>query len=55
MSNEKKSEVTEEIKEARELTPDELEKVTGGAFSITRRGTVATGRIETGEAPSILT
>ena len=45
----------EEKQEARELTPDELAKVTGGAFSITRRGTVATGRIETGEAPSILT
>ena len=30
MSNEKKNEVTEEIKEARELTPDELAKVNGG-------------------------
>ena len=30
MSNEKKNEVTEEVKEARELTEEELEKVTGG-------------------------
>ena len=30
MSNEKRNEVTEEIKEARELTPDELAKVNGG-------------------------
>ena len=30
MSEEKKNEVTEEIKEARQLSEEELEKVTGG-------------------------
>ncbi|MDO4809808.1 MAG: hypothetical protein Q4A04_07580 [Eubacteriales bacterium] len=50
-----KDEVASVNEKLHELTPEELEKVTGGAFSITRRGTVATGRIETGEAPSILT
>ena len=30
MSDEKKNEVTEEVKEARELTEEELEKVNGG-------------------------
>ena len=30
MSEEKKNEVTEEVKEARELTEEALEKVTGG-------------------------
>ena len=30
MSNEKKSEVTEEIKETRKLTEEELEQVNGG-------------------------
>ena len=30
MSNEKRNEVTEEIKEARQLTEEELEKVNGG-------------------------
>ena len=30
MSNEKKNEVTEEIKEARQLSEEELEKVSGG-------------------------
>ena len=30
MSEEKKNEVTEEVKEARELTEEELEKVSGG-------------------------
>ena len=30
MSEEKKNEVTEEVKEARELTEEELEQVTGG-------------------------
>ena len=30
MSNEKKNEVTEEVKEARQLTEEELEKVNGG-------------------------
>ena len=49
MSEEKKNATAKEVKEeARELTKEELEKVTGGAFSITRRGTVATGHIETG-------
>ena len=48
MSNEKRNVETEVVKEARELTKEELENVTGGAFSITGRGTVATGRIETG-------
>ena len=32
MSNEKKNEVTEEVKEARELTEEELEKVNGGVL-----------------------
>ena len=32
MSNEKKNEVTEEIKEARQLTEEELEKVNGGVL-----------------------
>ena len=32
MSNEKKNEVTEEVKEARKLTEEELEKVTGGVL-----------------------
>ena len=50
MSEEKKTVASEEIKEeARQLSEKELEKVTGGAFSITGRGTVATGRIETGD------
>ena len=31
MSVEKKSEVTEEVKEARKLTEEDLEQVTGGA------------------------
>ena len=30
MSNEKKNEVTEEVKEARKLSMEELEQVTGG-------------------------
>ena len=37
MSNEKKNEVTEEVKEARELSEEELEKVTGGV-----KGAIAT-------------
>ena len=41
-----KEEVEAVSRKLAELTPEELEKVTGGAFSITRRGTVATGRIE---------
>ncbi|MDO4809156.1 MAG: bacteriocin [Eubacteriales bacterium] len=32
MSEEKKNEVTEEVKEARELTEEELEKVNGGVL-----------------------
>ena len=32
MSEEKKSEVTEEVKEARELTEEELERVNGGVL-----------------------
>ena len=35
MSEEKKSEVTEEVKEARELAEEELEKVTGGGVVVT--------------------
>ena len=36
MSEEKKNEVTEEVKEARELTEEELEKVNGGDnFNVT--------------------
>ena len=31
MSEEKKTEVTEEVKEARKLTEEDLEQVTGGA------------------------
>ena len=34
MSEEKKSEVTEEVKEARKLSMEELEQVTGGAPTI---------------------
>ena len=33
MSEEKKSEVTEEVKEARKLSMEELENVTGGSDS----------------------
>ena len=33
MSEEKKSEVTEEVKEARKLSMEELEQVTGGSDS----------------------
>ena len=33
MSEEKKSEVTEEVKEARKLSMEELEKVAGGQFA----------------------
>ena len=33
MSEEKKNEVTEEVKEARELTEEELEKVNGGMIT----------------------
>lgn len=48
MSEEKKTVAFEEIKEeAHQLSEKELEKVTGGAFSIIGRGTVATGRIAT--------
>ena len=32
MSNEKKNEVTEEVKEARKLTEEELERVNGGVL-----------------------
>lgn len=36
MSEEKKNEVTEEVKEARELTEEELEKANGGDnFNVT--------------------
>ena len=42
-----KDEVASVNEKLHELTPEELEQVTGGAFSIIRRGTVATGRIAT--------
>ena len=50
MSEEKKSEVTEEVKEARKLTEEELDKVTGGTeqelrFAIREGGrTVGAGK-----------
>ena len=37
MSEEKKSEVIEEVKEARELTEEELAQVTGGARTTSSR------------------
>ena len=43
-----KEEVESVNEKLQELSKEELEKVTSGAFSITRRGTVATGHIETG-------
>ena len=42
-----KDEVASVNEKLHELTPEELEHVTGGAFPIIRRGTVATGRIAT--------
>ena len=38
MSEEKKNEVTEEVKEVRKLTEEELEQVTGGAEGALRMG-----------------
>ena len=46
MSEEKKTAVTEEVKEARKLTEEELEKVTGGARRIrTMDGNHATAHV----------
>ena len=43
MSEEKKNEVTEEVKEARELTEKELEQVTGGNPQILAASVIAAG------------
>ena len=53
MFNEKKNEVTEEVKEARQLSEEELEKVTGGKTGVTPwEGDPVAARLA--DAPTIL-
>ena len=46
MSEEKKSEVTEEVKEARKLSMEELEQVTGGASVYVKAKEAVGGDVE---------